>query len=92
MPPGVQKSVRERTLTFPSEFPCWELESQWTPECSKSDCKGQNPMARKKIYIIGKLLERRCPKWACITHLDIWNINYGQEKGRNQIGNLIPDH
>ncbi len=24
---GVQKSVREWTLTFPSEFPLWELES-----------------------------------------------------------------
>jgi len=33
-------------------------------------------------YIIGKLLERRCLKWACITHLDIWNTSYGQKKGR----------
>jgi hypothetical protein len=29
-----------------------------------------------------KLLERRCLKWACIAHLDIWNICYGQKKGR----------
>jgi hypothetical protein len=35
----------------------------------------------KFIYIIGKLLKRRCLKWACITHLDIWNISYGQKKG-----------
>jgi hypothetical protein len=28
MPMGVQKSVRERTLTLPSELPCWELESR----------------------------------------------------------------
>ncbi len=27
-------------------------------------------------------MERRCPKWACITHLDIWNTSYGQNKGR----------
>jgi hypothetical protein len=32
--------------------------------------------------IIGKFLERRCLKWACIAHLDIWNTSYGQKKGR----------
>jgi hypothetical protein len=32
--------------------------------------------------MIGKLLKRRCLKWACITHLDIWKTNYGQKKGR----------
>jgi hypothetical protein len=26
----VQKSVKEWTPTLPSEFPFWELESQWT--------------------------------------------------------------
>jgi hypothetical protein len=31
---------------------------------------------------IGKLLERRCLKWAYIAHLDIWNTSYGQKKGR----------
>jgi hypothetical protein len=34
------------------------------------------------FYIIGKLLERRCLKWALIAHLDIWNASYGQKKGR----------
>ncbi len=29
-----------------------------------------------------KLLERRCLKWAYIAHLDIWNVSYGQKKGR----------
>jgi hypothetical protein len=71
MPPGVQKSVRERTLTLPSELPCWELESQWTLECSENDCKGQNPMAREVLHIIEKLLKFKCLKWARITHLDI---------------------
>jgi hypothetical protein len=27
-------------------------------------------------------LKLRCVKWACISHLDIWNTNYGQKKGR----------
>jgi hypothetical protein len=80
--PGVQKSVREWTLTLPSEPPFWELESQWTFESSKGDCKGQNLLDWKKIYIIENLLKLRCLKWACMTHLDIWNISYGQKKGR----------
>ncbi len=71
MPPGVQKNVRERILTLPSELPCWKLESQWTPECSESDYKGQNPMARAVFHIIRKLLKHKCLKWARMTHLDI---------------------
>jgi hypothetical protein len=82
MPPGVQKSVRERTLTLPSELLCWELESRWIPECSESDCKGQNLMVWGVLYTIGKLLKLKCLKWARMTHLDIWNTSYGQKKGR----------
>jgi len=58
------------------------MESRWTPETSESDCRGQNPMAYDIPYIIEKLLKRRCLKWACIAHLDIWNTSYGQKKGR----------
>jgi len=71
MPLGVQKNVRERTLTLQSELPCWELESQWTPECSKNDRKGQNPMVQGVLHTIGKLLKRKCLRWARMTHLDI---------------------
>jgi hypothetical protein len=78
---GVWASVREWTPTLPSELPLWELESRWTLESSKSDCRGQNPLDWKKIYIIEKLLERRCPKSACMTHLGNQNTSYGQEKG-----------
>jgi len=41
---GMQKSVKERTFTLPSELPCWELESRRTSESSEGDCKGQNPI------------------------------------------------
>jgi hypothetical protein len=78
----VQKSVREWTLTLPSELPFWELESQWISKFSKGVCRGQNPLVRRYLYIIEKLLKRRCLKWACMTHLDIWNTSYGQKKGR----------
>jgi hypothetical protein len=36
----------------------------------------------KKFNIIGKILKRRCLKWARIAHLDIWNTSYGHKKGR----------
>jgi hypothetical protein len=36
----------------------------------------------KVFYTIGKLLIRRCLKWDCMTHLDIWNTSYGQKKGQ----------
>jgi len=58
------------------------MESQWTFETLESDCRGQNPMAYGVLYIIEKLLERRCLKWARMAHLDIWNTSYGQKKGR----------
>jgi hypothetical protein len=74
--------MREWTLTLPRQLPLWEMESQWTPETLESDCKGQNSMACDVLYIIGKLLERRCLKWACLAHLNIWNTSYGQKKGR----------
>jgi hypothetical protein len=39
-------------------------------------------MARGIFYIIEKLLERRCLKWAHTAHLDIWNTSYGQKKSQ----------
>ncbi len=70
------------TLTLPIELPFWELESRWTPKTLESDCKGQNPLTWRVLYIIGKLLKFRCPKWAFMTHLDICNTSYGQKKGQ----------
>jgi len=75
-------SMREWTLTLPRQLPLWEMESRWTPETSESDYRGQNSIAYDILYIIGKLLKRRCLKWARIAHLDIWNVSYGQKKGR----------
>jgi hypothetical protein len=76
------ESVREWTLTLPRQLPLWEMESRWTPETSKSDCRGQTSMDYGVLYIIGKLLKLRYLKWARIAHLDIWNTSYGQKKGR----------
>jgi hypothetical protein len=74
--------MREWTLTLPRQLPLWEMESRWIPKTSESNCRGQNPMACGILYIIGKLLQRRCLKWVRIVHLHIWNTSYGQKKGR----------
>jgi hypothetical protein len=79
---GVQKSVREWTLTFPSELPFWELEPQWTPKSLEGNYRGQNPLDGIVICIIKKLLKLRCLKWAHMTHLNIWITSYGQKKRR----------
>jgi len=39
-------------------------------------------MACGALYINGKLLKRKCLKWARTAHLDIWNTSYDQKKGR----------
>jgi hypothetical protein len=39
-------------------------------------------MACGALYINGKLLKRRCLKWARTAHLDIRNTSYDQKKGR----------
>ncbi len=79
--PRVPKSVREWTLTLPSELPCLELDSKWTPKFSERHYKGQNPLPRRIFYIIKKLLKCRCLEWVRMTHLDIWNTSYDQKKG-----------
>ncbi len=62
-----------------SHYGSWS--PKWTPKSSKRNCKGQNPLVRKVHFIIGKLLKHKYLKWACMTHLDIWNTSYGQKKG-----------
>jgi hypothetical protein len=48
-------------------------------------------MAWRVIYIIRKLLKRRCLKWVRITHLDIWNTSYGQKKSHLDVS-LMEKH
>ncbi len=67
---GVQENVREWTPTLPSELPLWELDSRWTFESLENDFRGQNPLDWRVPYVIGNLLELKCLKWACMTHLD----------------------
>jgi hypothetical protein len=74
--------MREWTLTLPRQLPLWEMESRWTSKTSKSYFRGPNSMSCDVLYIIRKLLERRCLKCARIAPLDIWNTSYDQKKGQ----------
>jgi hypothetical protein len=53
-----------------------------TPRNSKFDCRGQNTSSWGVLYIVEKVLKCRCPKWPCMSHLDIWSTRYGWKKGR----------
>jgi hypothetical protein len=58
-----------------------KLESSKTPKILEFDFKGQNISYWSVLYINGKVLKSRCPKWPCMSHLDICNPSYGQKKG-----------
>jgi hypothetical protein len=58
------------------------LESSGTLENSEDDCKGQNTLHWGVLYTVGKVLKCRCPKWPCMSHLDICTPSYGQKKGQ----------
>ncbi len=59
-----------------------KMESSGIPENSEDDLRGQISSAWCVLYINGKILKRRCPKWSRIAHLDICSSSYGQKKGR----------
>jgi len=80
--PRVKESVREWTFTLPKELPPWELESWWIPECRKQLQRSKSNGLKSSLYH-ENLLKLKCLKWVHMTHLDIWNISYGQKKGRD---------
>jgi hypothetical protein len=66
--------------THTPEMGTWE--SAGTLETLKFDCKGQNTSHWGVLYIIEKISKRRCSKWACMSHLDIYNTSYDKKKGQ----------
>jgi hypothetical protein len=79
---GVQESVREWAHTLPSELPLWELKSLWNLEFLENNLKGQNSLDWGLLYTIGNFSRHRYLKWALMIHLNTYNTNYGQKKGR----------
>ncbi len=93
---GVQHTIGKllrRTITVAT--PLWgkcedethtpksgNLESFGTLENSELDCRGQNTLHWGVLYIVGNVLKFKCPKWPCMSHLDICSTSYGRKKGR----------
>jgi len=68
------------------------MESRWTPKILESNFRGQNSMTCGIFYIIKKLLERRCLKWARTAHLESETQVMTKRRARSPIANLTPDH
>ncbi len=60
-----------------------KMESSETPEKSELDCRGQISSHLNVLDLIGKVLKCRCPKWPCMSHLDICSPSYEQKKGQD---------
>jgi len=56
--------------------------SPGTPTTSEFDSRRQNTSPWGVLYIVGKFLKCRCPKWPRMRHLDICSPSYVQKKGR----------
>jgi hypothetical protein len=82
MLPGVQKVWGNEPSHSQVNSHVGSWSPKWTPESSKRDYRGQNPLPRRVLYIIGKILKVLCLKWVCIAHSNIWNISYDQKKGQ----------
>jgi hypothetical protein len=63
-----------------SHFGSWSFNG--LPKLQRAIARVKPYWIKRFLYIIGKLLEHRCLKWAHMTHLNIWNTSYGQQKGR----------
>jgi hypothetical protein len=59
-----------------------KLESSGTPKNSKRNSRGQISLHLSALGVIEKVLKFRCPKWPCMSHLDIFSPSYVQKKGR----------
>ncbi len=68
---GSAKECEGIDLHTPKGTPILEVGVLVDSKCSKSACKGQNPMDWRIFYIIRKLLKFICLKWDCMTHLNI---------------------
>jgi hypothetical protein len=59
-----------------------KLESFGAPENSEPEFRGQISLHLNVLYVVGKFLKCKCPKWPRMSHLDICSQSYGQKKGR----------
>jgi hypothetical protein len=69
------------------------MDSQWTPESSKSDYKGQNPLGLKSLLCHWKDFEMYMSKMGSHDPFEHLKHKLWQKKrAKSQIDNLTPDH
>jgi hypothetical protein len=68
--------------SHPKGVPLWGVGVLVDFQIFRGRFQGSKLNFLRSFYINGKLLERKDLKWAMWAHLDIWNISYGQKKGR----------
>jgi hypothetical protein len=74
-------TLREcEVATHTPENGTWE--SSGTLKNLERNCRGQNSLHWGVLYTVGKFLKCRCPKWLCMSHLDIYSTSYGRKKGQ----------
>jgi hypothetical protein len=69
-----------------------KMESFGTLEASKDDLRGQISSHWCVLYINGKILKCKCPKWPRMGHLDICSQVMGKRRAESQTVSLTPDH
>jgi hypothetical protein len=60
----------------------WEVGVLWDSRKFRARLQGQIFLHSSVLSVIEKVLKCRCPKWPCMSHLDICTPSYGQKKGR----------
>jgi hypothetical protein len=65
--------------THTPENGTWE--SSGTPKNLERDCRAQKTLHWGVLGTVEKVLKCRCPKWPCMSHLDICSTSYGRKKG-----------
>jgi hypothetical protein len=60
----------------------WGLGVLWDSQKLRAWLQGSKHLALGCFWYHWKVSKFRCPKWPCMSHLDIYSPSYGQKKGR----------
>jgi hypothetical protein len=87
---GVQRVWGNEPSHSQGNSHCGSWSPKWTPELLKYDYRGQNPLAWRGYYIIGKLLKHRCLKWARIVFWHLKHKLWRKERSRVKLTIWLP--
>jgi hypothetical protein len=88
----MRESVRDETQWLLNALPLWELHSCKSCKCLEPWLERPKNAKLGPHDTIRKVLKHICLKCLRTFHLDLICMNYDFKKGKNQIGNLTPNH